>query len=199
MPFFNMKLTAGLCLALLASPLSLSAAPGRLDTSRRADRVSTEQKAILPETKALERNEVVMDKRFQTASVEKKEALVGQRQSSITVEESKPKELITPDRKTYDTIERKESPWTGKESRYSTTEDTYRTRVATRFQDKIGEASPFAKEAKPAIKQRTTFDRINRFVFRKNGDQSVSVTTAGSERPAADASAQSSPTKAATP
>jgi hypothetical protein len=194
-----MKLTAGLCLAILASTLSLSAGPGQLDTTRRASRVSTEQKATLPETKPLERNEVLMDKRFQTSSIDKKEALVGERQSSITVEESHPKELITPDRKTYGTIERKDSPWAGKTSRYSTTEDTYRTRVATRFQDKIGEASPFGKETKPAITQLTTFDRINRFAFRKNGDQSVSVTTAGSERPAADASAQSSPTKAATP
>ena len=198
MPFSNMKPPAGLCLALLASTLAVSAGPGRLDTTRRAPRVSTEEKATLPETKALELNEVLMDKKFPTASLEKKDALVGQRQSPITVAESRPKELITPERKTYETIERKDSPWSGKTSRYSTAEDAYRTRVATRFQDKIGDASPFAKDTKPAIKQRTTFDRINRFAFRKNGDQSVSVTTAGSERPAADASGQSSPTQATT-
>lgn len=194
-----MKPTVGLCLAMLVSPAFLCAGPDKLDTARRAARVSTEQKATLPEAKAPERNEVLMSKPFQTSTVEKKEATLGQRQSPVTVGETKPKELITPERKTYETLERKDSPWTGQESRYATSKDAYRTRVATRFQDKIGEASPFGKEAKPAIKQRTTFDRINRFVFRKNGDQSVSVTTAGSERPAGDASAQSSPNQAKKP
>ncbi len=192
-----MKLTAGLLFAVCACSVSLFAGPGRVDTTRRAARVSTEQKAVLPETKALERNEVLMDKRFQTSPFEKKEALVGERQSPIAVEESRAKDLITPERKTYDQIDRKESPWAGKQSRYSTAEDAYRSRVATRFQDKIGDASPISQEVKPAVKQRTTFDRINRFAFRKNGDQGVSVTTAGSERPAGDASAESSPGAAA--
>ena len=194
-----MKLTAGLFPAVLACSVSLSAAPGRLDTTQRATRVSTEQKAALPETKAIERNEVLMDKRFQAAPFEKKEALVGERQSSIAMEESRAKEMITPERKTYDTIDRKESPWAGKESRYSTADDAYRTRVATRFQDKIGDASPISQDVKPAVQQRTTFDRINRFAFRKNGDQGVSVTTAGSESPAGDASAHSSPGAATAP
>jgi hypothetical protein len=199
MPSFNMKLTAGLFPAVLACSVSLSAAPGRLDTTQRATRVSTEQKAALPETKAIERNEVLMDKRFQAAPFEKKEALVGERQSSIAMEESRAKEMITPERKTYDTIDRKESPWAGKESRYSTADDAYRTRVATRFQDKIGDASPISQDVKPAVQQRTTFDRINRFAFRKNRDQGVSVTPAGSESPAGDASAHSSPGAATAP
>jgi hypothetical protein len=194
-----MKLTAGLFAAVLASSVSLSAAPGRLNTTQRATRVSTEQKAALPETKAIERNEVLMDKRFQAAPFEKKEALVGERQSSIAMAESRAKEMITPERKTYDTIDRKESPWAGKESRYSTADDAYRSRVATRFQDKIGDASPISQDVKPAVQQRTTFDRINRFAFRKNRDQGVSVTTAGSEAPAGDASAHSSPGAATAP
>ncbi len=194
-----MKLTAGLLFAVLACSVSLSAAPGRLDTTRRATRVTTEQKAALPENKAIERNEVLMEKRFQTSPFEKKDALVGERKSSIAIEETRTKELITPERKTYDTVERKDSPWAGKQSRYSTADDAYRTRVATRFQDKIGDASPISQEVKPAVKQRTTFDRINRFAFRKNGDQGVSVTTAGSEVPAGDASAQSSPGAAISP
>lgn len=188
-----MKFAVGLTLAALATLLPAQASPGRLDTSKRA-RVSTEEKVVLPENKPIERNEVLMDKRVETETVPHKEAAVGDRRSSIAVEETRDKELyVTPDPKKYDVVERKESPWAGKKSRYSTSEDAYRSKVAIRFQDKIGDASPIGKGVKPFTSQRTTFDKINRFVFRKNSDQAVSVTTAGSGRPGGDATGASSP------
>ncbi len=189
-----MKIAVGLTLAALATLSTLhAAAPGRMDVSKRATRVSTEEKAVLPENKPIERNEVLMDKRFETETVERKEALVGERRSSITVEETREKQLfVTPEQKKYEVIERKESIWNGKESRYSTSEDAYRSKVAIRFQDKIGEASPVMKDVKPVVSQRTTFDKINRFAFRKNSDQTVRVSIAGSERAPIDASKASS-------
>jgi len=189
-----MKFAVGLALAALATLLPAQAAPGRIDASKRAARLSTDEKAVLPENKPIERNEVLMDKRFDTQTIPRKDAVVGERRSNIAVEETRDKELYpTPEPKKFDTIERKESPWAGKKARYSTSEDAYRTKVAVRFQDKIGDASPITKDAKPVVSQRTTFDKINRFVFHKNGDQSVSVTKAGSEIPAGDASGSSSP------
>ncbi len=197
MPFRVMKFAVGLTLAVLATLLPAQAAPGRIDASKRASRVSTEERAVLPENKPIERNEVLMDKRFDTQTVPRKEAAVGERRSSIVVGETREKErYVTPDPKKYDVIERKESPWAGKKSRYSTSEDAYRSKVAIRFQDKIGDASPITKDVKPVVSQRTTFDKINRFVFRKNSDQTVSVTRAGSERPAGDAAGSSSPAAA---
>jgi hypothetical protein len=173
---------------------SVQAAPSRMDTTKKASNVSTEQKAVLPENTPIERNEVLMDKRVQTETLPRKEAVVGERRSNIEVTETRDKKTFaTPDRKQYDAIERKDSPWSGKKSRYSTSDDAYRTQTATRFQDKISEASPVTRNVEPAVNKRTTFDRINRFVFQKNSDQTVSVTTAGSEKPAADASAASSP------
>lgn len=202
MPFSSMRLVTGpgrVCLpALVAllSAVSLPAAPGRLDTSKRAARVSTEEKAILPgENKTPERNEVLMERRFEAGDEFKKDsALVGERRSDIAIEENRDKKLFpTPERKEYETVERKESPWAGKQSRFSTTEDAYRSKVATRFQDKIGEASPFSGDMKPVVSKRTTFDRVNRFAFRKNGDQAVTVTTAGSEKDGRDISGSSAP------
>jgi hypothetical protein len=192
----NMKLGAGITFAALAILVASSAsgAPGRMDTTKRATQVATDQKAVLPDAKPIERNEVLMDKRFATDTVTKNEAAVGDRRSAIAITETRDKKTYaTPARKEFDLIERKESPWAGKKSRYSTADDAYRTQTATRFQDKISDASPVTRNVNPAIDKRTTFDRINRFVFKKNSDQGVSVTTAGSEKPAADASAVSSP------
>lgn len=197
-----MKLAAGLTIAVLATlvvPVA-HAAPGRMDTTKRAKRVSTEQKAVLPDAKPIERNDVLMEQRYDTRTIEKKEAPVGDRRSAIDVSETREKKFFTtPERKEYDTIERKDNPWSGKKSRYSTADDAYRTQMATRFQDKISDASPVTRNVKPVLEKRTTFDRINRFVFQKNSDQAVTVTTAGSEKPAADASAASSPGSAVPP
>ncbi len=189
---FAAGLTLAACAVLVAS--SASGAPGRVDTARRATQVSTDQKAILPEVKPIERNDVLMDKRFATDTITKEQAAVGDRRSSIAVTETRDKKTYaTPERKEFDLIERKESPWSGKKSRFSTAEDAYRSQTATRFQDKISDASPVTRNVRPVVDKRTTFDRINRFAFMKNSDQGVSVTTAGSERPAADASSVSSP------
>jgi hypothetical protein len=206
MPFYHMRLVTRpgrVCLpalvafaSLLLTAATLPAAPGRLNTSKRSDRVSTDQKAILPgENKTPERNEVLMDRRFRSGDEFKKEsALVGERRSGITLEESRDKKLFpAPERKEYDVIERKDSPWAGKESRFSTSEDAYRSKVAVRFQDKIGDASPLGGGMTPVVSKRTTFDRVNRFAFRKNGDQAVTVTGAGSEREGRDISGSSAP------
>lgn len=173
----------------LAAPLC--AAPGKLDTTKRS-KTSTEQKAVLPDQVPMEKNDVLQERRVERELLPRKDALVGERRSSIMVEEGREKNMFpTPERREYDQIERKESPWAGKKSKYSTTEDGYRSKVATRFQDKIGDASPINNKATPVIEQRTTFSRVNRFAFRKNGDQTIEATTAGSERPAQDLSEQS--------
>ena len=185
-----MKPVVGLTLAALAAAVSAFAAPGRLDTSKRASQVSTEEKAVLPENKPIERNEVLMDSRFSTEVREKKQALVGERRSAIAVEENRDKKFFrVPERKEAEQIERKDSLWSGKQSRYSTSEDTYNSKVALRFQDKIDDARPFV-DSKPSISKPTTFERINRFAFRRNN--SVTVTAAGSESAPRDVSGESS-------
>jgi hypothetical protein len=189
-----MKLALGLALAAFATLATAHAAPRNLDVSKRAPRVSTEERAVLPENRPLERNEVLMDRRVPTETIERKEALVGERRSNITLEETREKKFFsTPERREFEVIERKENRWQGRESRFSTREDAYRTQVATRFQDKIGEATPYNGRVQPVIEKRTTFDRVNRFAFRRNGDQTPGVTAAGSEQPARDISGESSP------
>lgn len=194
MPCFDMRFVTGLTLAVFATVPAVYAAPGRVDANKRAIRVTTEDKAVLPENKAIEQNEVVAEKRFDTQVNPKEQAIVGERRSTVTTENSREKELfVTPEQKHYDVIDRKESPWAGKQSRYSTSEDAYRSKVATRFQDKIGDAQPFNGDMKPVTTKRTTFDRVNRFAFRRNGDRPVTATPAGSEQLPADISFSSNP------
>ncbi len=151
-----------------------------MDTSKRA-RVSTEQKVELPDAVEIKQNEVLQDRRFSEGELrEKEKAFVGERRSAIDAGETEEKklaptkELIAPDQ-----IPRKESPWNRKQSKFSTGEDSFRTGVASRFQDKIGDASPFPAPARTAMDQRTTFSKVNRFAFRKNGDQAITTTRAG--------------------
>ena len=177
---------------LIAALTPAVAAPGKVDTTKKADSVSTNQKAVLPDKVPLEKNEVLMDQRFNTQTVPKKDALVGERRSSIELKETREKNMIQPEFKEYDRIDRKDSPWAGKMSRYSTKDDTFNTEHTNRFQDKIGEASPVTDQVKPVTSQRTLFDRINRFAFRKNSDASVTLSTAGSEKAPTDASNRSS-------
>lgn len=197
MPFYNMNVAAGLTLAALVLPLAAFAAPARMDAGKKASSFSTENRAVVPEKRPMELNEVVGEKRFATEQVERKTAVVGDRRSTIEVTETREKTLfVTPERKEYDVIERKDSRWAGKTSRFSTSEDRYEGKVAVRFQDRIADASPFHDNVKPVVSKRTSFDRINRFAFRRNADEGVSVTKAGAEQSPVDISGSSSPSGA---
>lgn len=187
-PLVGTLLAAAMCMTVAPA----FSAPGRVDPAKRA-RVSTEQKAVLPDAVEMKKNEVLQDRRFLTDSPrEKREAIVGERRSSIAVEETREKKMAP----TRELIEQKqipfkESPWNGKQSRFSTSEDAYRSRMAMRFQDKIGEASPFPQPNRTVTDQRTTFSKVNRFSFRRNSDQAITVNAAGSEAAAGDVSNRS--------
>jgi hypothetical protein len=187
-----MKPAVGLTLAALALLAPAMAAPGgELDVGQRAEDVSTEEKALLPEKKIPERNEIVQDRRFDAEEVPKETAPLAERRAPFDVREAKEKKLfITPDRPAFEVIPREEHRWADKKAPFSTADDAYRSRVAIRFQDKIGEASPIV--SKPLVSKRTSFDKINRFVFRKNADQRVIATPAGDGGQTLDISTSSS-------
>jgi hypothetical protein len=188
-PLVGLYLAAAMCM----TATFVYSAPGRMDPGKLA-RVSTETKAILPDAVEIKQNEVLQDSRFSTGAVrEKQEALVGERRSMIETKETRDKkmaptrDLIEPDR-----IPRKDNAWNGKQSKFSTSEDSYRTGTATRFQEKIGDASPFPAPNRSVTDQRTTFSKVNRFAFRKNGDQTITTSVAGREGATSDISDRSS-------
>ncbi len=147
---------------------------------------------MLPENRAIEQNEVLQDRRFDAETVEKKTAIVGERRSTIPVEGREKEMFSTPDVREKKIRDRQDSVWSGKRSLISTSDDAYRTRVADRFQDRITDASPVGKKGKSALDKRTSFDRVNRFAYRRNGDTSVSAVAAGSGAAPSDISESSS-------
>lgn len=187
-PLVGYLLAAAMCMTAVPA----FSAPGRMDTTKRA-RLSTEKKADLPGTIELKREERLQDTRFSTGELrDKKEAIVGERRSSIEMTETRDKKMApTPELLEQEKLLRKESVWNRKQSKYSTSEDSYRSQVATRFQDKIGDASPFPAPNRTVADQRTTFSKVNRFAFRKNGDQAITVSAAGSEAGSGDVSDRS--------
>ncbi len=185
MSTFLRPLFSSVILVASLSVSQLMAAPGKLDTGRRAQRLSTTEEAVLPGVMPVERQTVLQEQREEQLSsrrFEGKEAIVGERRSSIDVTETREKRWFrTPEKKTYETVTRKDATISTKETRFSTREDVYRTRTAERFQEKIAAAQPAFKDSKPVVSKRTSWNSINRFAFRKNSDQTITVTKAGSE------------------
>lgn len=172
-------------MASLTGVAEVAGAPGKLDTGRKVQRFSTEEEAVSPDLLPLDRQQVVQDKREESLSTRRftgREAPVGDRRSRIDVVETREKEQYrAPEKKTFDTITRKDAAISTKDTRFSTREDVYRSRTAERFQEKISAAQPAFKDSKPVVTKRTSWNSVNRFAFRKNSDQEIMVTKAGSE------------------
>ncbi len=158
---------------------------GRIDATKRSA-ITTDDKALDAEVKPMERADGLQDRRFDRGELrDRPEAPEGERRANIDLKESDKKTLITPDKKTYDTVEYDTSRYDGQRSdRFRTGDDTYRTSMAQRYQDSLGEAQDAGP--KTVVKKRTTFDSVNRFLFRRNrpeGDEIFS-TAGGSAAPA---------------
>jgi hypothetical protein len=203
MPFFVGSPFAAaapaLAVMLLLSALEGQAAPRRVDPSRRAEAVdpaSADTRAVLPGPIAPERAAAVQESRFPTAPSrwQGRTAPANGRRAAVTLEETREKTLIDSERIETTQRERETNRWSGQRARVSTQDDTFRTPATNRFQEKIGEAQAYPNAAiTPAIQKRTSFDRVNRFVFRKNRDAAVTVTPAGQDASALPPSTSPSP------
>jgi hypothetical protein len=188
-PRLSSSAAIGWVLALLAVGAGwadLAAAPRRIDHGKRSAAFSpkAEDNQIKPDTVPTERADVLQDKRFNSGDTLPREtALVGERRAPIELKESRDKEIfVTPDAPTYDRRPtEKNERLNGKMATISTTDTYERSRTAERFQEKIDAARPVVKESRASIAKQTTFDRVNRFVFRKNADQRPTVQRAGDE------------------
>ncbi|MFH1500278.1 MAG: hypothetical protein ABII82_20930, partial [Verrucomicrobiota bacterium] len=139
----------------------------RIDASKRS-RVSTEEQALDPEVRPMERADGVQDRRFDRGELlDQPDAPVGDRRADIDLQESREKTLIEPELKTYERLDYDPSRYDGQRSdRFRTGDDIYRTSMAQRYQNSLGEAQDAAP--KTVVKKRTTFDSVNRFIFRRN-------------------------------
>lgn len=136
------------------------------------------------------RDERVQNNRFTTPELrEKKMAPVGERQAPIDVKETREKTII--DRKDYpkpDVIDRKMSPDNAEMFFAQPKGDMVKKYdLVPKYQNRLTDAENAAAQRQPTLEKRTTFDKINRFVFRRNGpgeNGNPIVTPAGGGAPA---------------
>lgn len=178
-------------LALLCAAPALARDPAaRIDAAKR-NRISTAGSTITPEVTAPERADGVQDKRFDHGELrEQPRATVGDRRAGIDLKEGRDKNLVTPELKTYEQLNYDTNAYSDRRSgRFNTGEQTYRTALVERYQTSLSDAAEAAP--KTVVKERTTFDSLNRFIFRRNRPQGDDLmTAAGSESAAPAAGAQ---------
>lgn len=137
------------------------------------------------------RNDHVQDQRFSAPDkIERKDAAVGDRRAPIDVTETRDKNII--DRKEYprtpEVRERQTSHFDGEKSNIQPKGDMLRQYdTVTKYQSRMEDAKdgPFQRE--PKLEKRMSFERLNRFVFRRNGPGTENgasvVTPAGGNTP----------------
>lgn len=137
------------------------------------------------------RNDHVQDQRFSAPDkIERKDAVIGERRAPIDVTETREKTII--DRKEFprtpEVRERETSHFEGEKSHIQPKGDMLRQYdTVTKYQSRMEDAKngPFQRE--PKLEKRMSFDKLNRFVFRRNGPGTENgasvVTPAGGNTP----------------
>lgn len=136
------------------------------------------------------KNDHVQEQRFSVPDqIERKDAAVGDRRAPIDMKEKREKTII--DRKDYpkpEVREHQQYARDGEKARIQPSGDQVKEYdKVTKFQGRMTDASAASTQREVKLEKRTTFDKLNRFIFRRNGPGSDSgkpvVTTAGGERP----------------
>ena len=118
------------------------------------------------------RDDRVQNSRFSTPELrDKKMAPLGDKRAPFDMTETHEKNII--DRKDYpkpEVRDNKMSPQNGRLYRDQPKGDMVKTyEMSAKYQDRLTDAATAASQRQPKLEKRTTFDKINRFVFRRNG------------------------------
>jgi hypothetical protein len=179
----------------LVAPLRVCAEdPAQFDASKQNPKLApspgTTDIPFSPERDAnqrpIQRNDGLQDRRFTpTDKIQRQDAAVGDQRAPIDLRETRDKTII----------ERKDAPKPELKDRVLNRRDGEKAVIqpkgdqikkydmAERYQGRLKDAEAAAAKRQPTFEKRTTFDKINRFVFKRNGpgtdDGKPMVTTAG--------------------
>ena len=158
----------------------LAADPSQFDPSKQNDRLAPTPEhndtRLSPNQEAnqrpMEHNERLQDKRFRSPElIERKDAVVGEKRSPIEMKETRDKKIIEhkdapkPELKTWD-----RNRYDGEKARYQPEGDQIKKYdMADKYQSRMKEAKSMADQRDVKIQKLTTFEKINRFVFKRNG------------------------------
>lgn len=179
---FTPALACLIFLSVVSSVIARDPA-GRIDAAKR-NPTTDKGATVTPPVKSFDQVDGVQNKRFDRGDLrEQRKASVGAKRANIDLQETREKNMISPELKSYDTIKYDQSAYDGQRaSRYKTSEQTYRTALSARYQDSLSNAQDAAP--KTVIKKRTNFDSVNRFIFRRNRPEGDDLITAAGSAPA---------------
>ena len=162
----------------------LAPTPESADTSLSPNRATNQRTFI--------RQDHLQDQRFNAPDrIERKDAIVGERRAPIDITEKREKTII--DRKDYtkpEVRERELNRHDGERAGIQTTGDQVKSYdKVERYQGRMADAETAASQRQPKMEKRTTFDKLNRFVYKRNapgseGGKPVVTPAAGGSAPA---------------
>jgi hypothetical protein len=117
------------------------------------------------------RNDHVQEQRFSTPDViDRKDAAVGDRRAPIDITEKREKTII--DRKDYpkpEVRERELNRHDGEKSRIQPKGDMVKKYdTVSKYQSRMTDADSASAQRAPKLEKRTTFEKLNRFIFKRN-------------------------------
>ena len=139
-------------------------------TAERTDtRLAPNQEA---NQRPIERNDRLQDQRFKAPEkIERKDAVVGEKRAPIDIKETRDKNLIErkdapkPELKTWD----KNRHDGEKYNRQPKGDEVKKYEMVDKYQSRMTDAKSAAAQRQPKLEKRTTFESINRFLFKRNG------------------------------
>ena len=137
---------------------------------------------IVPDKKALQRDDAVQDKRVEKTTFDKQPAAVGDRRAAIDVEETREKTVREKNTHRPEATEQSLSQFNHRLAPMATAAETKTPPLVVKYQDSLTSATASNMARFPALDGATTA-KLNRFVFRKNSPEPVAagavVTPAG--------------------
>jgi len=143
---------------------------------------------VTPEKQTPATNKTVQEKRVEPTKVEKTSSPLADRRARIDVKESREKQVRDKDSHRPEGIEQPTSALNHRQAAISTAADTSKPPMVAKYQDRLTDASATNMARFPAI-DRATNAKINRFVFRKNPEDTVSAIGGATVTPAAGGAA----------
>lgn len=172
-----MKTTLLLLLAAaLGGAMSVARAEDvpKLDVTQKVDSLATSNQAVLPDPVAIKKADQVQAKQAVLPGVIKEpNAPLAGRQAPIDVTETRAKDMVSlKEAPKPEVRQHEESDLNGRlaPSRFQPGQnDYYNTELVAKYRQSMIDAEAIAQKNSPMSGQMTTFAKLNRFVFKRNG------------------------------
>lgn len=140
--------------------------------------------SVAPQKQTPATNAAVQEKRVEKTTVEKQMAPMADRRAGVDVKETREKSVREKDSRRPQTIEQPTSAFNHRTAAMSTSADTTKPPIVSKYQDGLIAASASNMARFPAMDGATTA-KINRFVFRKNAAEPAAGVNGSPVTPAA--------------